>query len=62
MSDRATDRDMKAGHPFVTDEQRIALGYRPRTLRGWWCWCRSWSPLAFWWRAVVCWWHAWRAR
>lgn len=35
---------------MVTEEQRIALGLRPRTIRGWWFWLRYWSPLAEWWR------------
>jgi hypothetical protein len=30
----------------VSDEQRIALGFRPRTLRGWLFWLRYWSPPA----------------
>lgn len=30
----------------VTEQQRIALGFRPRTLRGWWFWLRYWSPPA----------------
>ena len=33
----------------MTEEQRIALGFRPRTARGWWFWLRFWSPPAFWW-------------
>lgn len=31
----------------LTEQQRIALGFRPRTLSGWWFWLRFWSPLAF---------------
>lgn len=34
--------------PF-TEEQRIALGLRPRTLRGWWFWLRYWSGIWRWW-------------
>jgi hypothetical protein len=34
----------------MTEEQRIALGGRPRTLAGWWFWLRYWSPLALWWK------------
>jgi len=30
----------------MTEEQRIALGLPPRTLRGWWFWLRCWSPIA----------------
>jgi hypothetical protein len=33
----------------MTEEQRIAIGFRPRTVRGWWFWFRYWSPPAFWW-------------
>jgi hypothetical protein len=33
----------------MTEEQRIALGFRPITLRGWWYWLRHWSPVAEWW-------------
>ena len=33
----------------MTEEQRIALGFRPRTLRGWLFWLRYWSPPALWW-------------
>jgi len=29
----------------MKEYQRIALGFRPRTLRGWWFWLRYWSPL-----------------
>ena len=32
-----------------TEEQRIALGLCPKTLRGWLFWVRYWSPPAFWW-------------
>jgi len=35
--------------PLLTEEQRIVLGFRPRTLRGWWFWLRYWSPPALWW-------------
>jgi len=34
----------------MTDEQRIALGFRPRTLAGWLFWLRYWSPPVCWWR------------
>jgi hypothetical protein len=34
----------------MREEQRIALGLRPRTLKGWWFWLRYWSPLAEWMR------------
>jgi hypothetical protein len=34
---------------IVPEETRIALGYSPRTLAGWWFWCRYWSPPALWW-------------
>jgi hypothetical protein len=34
----------------VSEEQLIALGYRPRTLHGWVFWLRFYSPLARWWR------------
>lgn len=34
---------------MVTDEQRIALGFRPRTLSGWWFWLRYWSPVSLYW-------------
>lgn len=30
------------------EEQRIALGFPPRTLRGWWFWLCYWSPPALW--------------
>jgi hypothetical protein len=30
----------------ISEEQRIAVGFRPRTLRGWWFWLRCWSPPA----------------
>jgi hypothetical protein len=29
----------------MKEQQRIALGLRPRTLSGWWFWLRYWSPL-----------------
>lgn len=32
----------------LSEEQRIALGLRPRTLSGWWFWLCYWSPLARW--------------
>ncbi len=32
----------------LKEEQRIALGLRPRTVAGWWFWFRYWSPVAFW--------------
>lgn len=31
---------------MTTEQQRIALGFRPRTLRGWLIWLRDWSPIA----------------
>ena len=38
---------------LTTDEQRrIVLGFRPRTLKGWVYWLRTWSPLARWLRAL----------
>lgn len=37
--------------PF-TERQRIALGFRPRTLAGWWFWLWHWSPLACWWQRM----------
>lgn len=33
----------------LTDKHAVALGYWPRTLRGWIFWCRYWSPPAIWW-------------
>lgn len=33
----------------LTEEQRIALGLRPKTLAGWLFWLRHWSPPALWW-------------
>jgi hypothetical protein len=33
----------------MTEYQRIALGLRPRTLRGWWFWLRHFSPIAAGW-------------
>jgi hypothetical protein len=36
---------------MMNEEQRIALGLRPRTLRGFWFWVRYWSPPALaWWK------------
>jgi hypothetical protein len=32
----------------MTEEQRIAFGLRPRTLRGCWFWLIYWSPPALW--------------
>lgn len=32
---------------MLNERQRIALGFRPRTMSGWWFWLRYWSPLAF---------------
>lgn len=29
-----------------TEYQRIALGFSPRTVSGWWFWLLHWSPLA----------------
>ena len=37
----------------MTEEQRIALGFRPRTVAGWVFWARYWSPPALAW---VKWW------
>ena len=35
---------------MLADEQgRIALGLRPRTMRGWIFWLRYWSPVGLWW-------------
>lgn len=31
----------------ITESQRIALGFRRRTLGGWLFWLRYWFPLAF---------------
>ena len=42
----------------LPEHQRIAFGYRPRTLKGWAFWLRHWSP-------PVCWarrWRVYRAR
>jgi hypothetical protein len=36
----------------MTEQQRIALGLRPRTLSGWWFWARFWSPPVFWWKRL----------
>jgi hypothetical protein len=36
----------------LTERQRIVLGFRPRTLAGWWFWFRICSPVAFWWRRI----------
>lgn len=36
----------------ISDEQRVALGLPPSTLKGWWYWLRYWSPAAFWWTRV----------
>jgi hypothetical protein len=43
--------DGKPGDEYagLSEEQRIALGFRPRTLRGWAFWLRYWSPPALWW-------------
>jgi hypothetical protein len=41
LSDRPKPRPL-------TEEQRVVLGYRPRTLRGWWFWLKYWSPPAIW--------------
>lgn len=30
----------------ITERQLIALGFRPRTLRGWLFWLCYWSPIA----------------
>jgi len=27
-----------------TEKQLIALGYKPKTWRGWWFWLRFWRP------------------
>lgn len=32
----------------MNEQQRIALGFRPRTLRGWWFWLCQWSLLSKW--------------
>jgi len=34
----------------IAERQSIALGYRPRTVKGWLFWLRYWSPLARIWR------------
>ena len=38
---------------MITEEQRIALGFWPRTLRGWWFWFLYWSPAARLWRRRI---------
>jgi hypothetical protein len=40
---------------MISDEQRIALGFWPRTLHGWLFWCRYWSPPALWWLKLKRW-------
>ena len=53
---------MTAQRP-ITEEQMIVLGFRPRTVKGWWFWLRYWSlpaiwltrcsiALGYWWRTV----------
>ena len=32
----------------LNERQRIAMGFWPRTLSGWWFWLRYWSPPAMW--------------
>jgi hypothetical protein len=39
----------------LTEKQKIALGFWPSTLAGWWFWLRYWSPLARAWRACRTW-------
>ncbi len=34
---------------IITEQQRIALGFRPSTLPGVWFWLWYWSPPALWW-------------
>lgn len=36
----------------IAERQLIAIGGRPRTLRGWWFWLRYWSLLARAWRRL----------
>ena len=38
---------------MITDEQRITLGFWPRTLHGWWFWFWYWSPVARLWRQMI---------
>ena len=39
----------------MTEQQRIALGFWPRTWAGWWFWLRYWSPPALWLARFVQW-------
>lgn len=34
----------------LTERHQIALGFRPRSVGGFWFWLRYWSPLAAAWR------------
>jgi hypothetical protein len=46
-------RDVDFTKLDLTDEyQRVALGLRPRTLKGVWWWFRYWSPFAHWGRLL----------
>lgn len=42
-------KPLSAADMPLTEEQRVALGFRPRTLHGYWFWLRYWSPPARWW-------------
>ncbi len=36
----------RAQKKVLSEAQIIALGFRPRTVSGWWFWFKYWSPLA----------------
>lgn len=52
-TDAPTPENDPIGRFRLTDEQRIALGYWPRTLHGWWFWFLYWSPAARLWRRRI---------
>jgi len=41
----------------MDDKSRVVLGFRPRTVSGWWFWWRYWSPPAIWWLRLKQWWQ-----
>lgn len=42
-----TKLEKHASNYGMGEKRRIALGLRPRTLRGWWFWLSYWSPIAW---------------
>jgi hypothetical protein len=49
------EKKLRRDIEFQMDLKRIALGFPPHTLRGWWHWWWHWSIFADWLRRVRGW-------